>query len=636
MYIGNKRGKYMQTKLNDFQKYNKKSSHNKFKYLVIGIFILLSLFTAKAVFAETNEPEIGNLDLIFDKGIYSLMQDTRTKIGFTIVNNNPVVAKIRVWADCEDEDELECNYSKRYTLPGNSELTDSFYVSALDESDSKATVYIKLLNSEDQDTEEFRTDIEVTEDEEDGEFSVDLSTTNVCIGRTNTITLDIENDYSDGLYGIYLSSPKLVISSEYSNPVYLRDEKEIDYSVIVSNNATDGEEFDLTLRIENEEIKIIKEFSLYAEDCPEPNNDFTVSGSASTTQNISKGQSKTLSYTLKNISNTNRTFYISEDNVNSEIKVDISSRQFNLDPNQSKNIVFTFTVSDKIISGTYNLKLNFFDGLKSISKNVKLVVNPKFDFKIENLSESNLNLAIGKTIQIMILLKNTGDVKENITIELNPNNDLEATTQDSRITVDKHNNEYVTIYVSAGDFTQLGLSSLNVKINGTSNNFSEELDYIINVVKISEPLNIELLAYPKTLSVEINSSKEFEITLRNKGNKITINKIELTNIPQNIDLVVDQTITLNPGETKTLSAKINIGDIPKEDIEAELRFVSNNGEVLEQPILLKLTEDVEKDKSQSKLLGFLTLRNSAWGGIIFICLLIMLFFILGIFKIKRN
>jgi hypothetical protein len=636
MYIGNKRGKYMQTKLNDFQKYNKKSSHNKFKYLVIGIFILLSLFTAKAVFAETNEPEIGNLDLIFDKGIYSLMQDTSTKIGFTIVNNNPVVAKIRVWADCEDEDELECNYSKRYTLPGNSELTDSFYVSALDESDSKVTVYIKLLNSEDQDTEEFRTDIEVTEDEEDGEFSVDLSTTNVCIGRTNTITLDIENDYSDGLYGIYLSSPKLVISSEYSNPVYLRDEKEIDYSVIVSNNATDGEEFDLTLRIENEEIKIIKEFSLYAEDCPEPNNDFTVSGSASTTQNISKGQSKTLSYTLKNISNTNRTFYISEDNVNSEIKVDISSRQFNLDPNQSKNIVFTFTVSDKIISGTYNLKLNFFDGLKSISKNVKLVVNPKFDFKIENLSESNLNLAIGKTIQIMILLKNTGDVKENITIELNPNNDLEATTQDSRITVDKHNNEYVTIYVSAGDFTQLGLSSLNVKINGTSNNFSEELDYIINVVKISEPLNIELLAYPKTLSVEINSSKEFEITLRNKGNKITINKIELTNIPQNIDLVVDQTITLNPGETKTLSAKINIGDIPKEDIEAELRFVSNNGEVLEQPILLKLTEDVEKDKSQSKLLGFLTLRNSVWGGIIFICLLIMLFFILGIFKIKRN
>lgn len=624
----------MQTKLNDFQEYNKKSNHNKLKYLVIGTFILLSLFTARVVFAETNEPDIGNINLIFDKEIYSLMQDTSTKIGFTIENNNPVVAKIRVWADCEDEDELECNYSKKYTLPENSELTDSFYVSALDESDSKVTVYIKLLNSENQDTEEFRTDIEVTEDEEDGEFSVDLSSTNVCVGRTNTIALDIENDYSDGLYNIYLSSPKLVISSEYSNPVYLRDEKEIDYSVIVSDNATAGEKFDLTLRIENEEIEITKELSLYAEDCPEPNNDFTVSGPASTTQNISKGQSKTLSYYLKNTSNTNRTFYISEDNVNSEIDVDISNRQFTLEPNQSKTINFTFKVSENISSGTYNIKLSFFDGLKSISKTVKLVVNPKYSLEIESLSEPNLNLTIGKPLQIMILLKNNGDISEDLEIDLAPNNDLKATVEDYKININKHSSKYLTIYVSSGEFTQLRLSSLNVKIRSKSSNISEELDYTINIVKVSETLNIELLSFPTKLSVEPNSSKEFEITLRNKGNKITITKIELANVPQGIDIIADQVITLNPGETKTISVKVNIGDVPKEDIDAQLRFVANNGNVLEQPILFKLTEETEKEKS--KLSGLLTLRNSILFGIIFICLLIMLFFVLGIFRIKRT
>lgn len=624
----------MQTKLNDFQKYNKKSNHTKLKYLVIGVFILLSLFTARAVFAETNEPEIGNIDLIFDKETYSLMQDTSTKIGFTIENNNPVVAKIRIWADCEDEDELECNYSKQYTLPEYSELTDSFYVSALDESDSEITVYIKLLNSEDQDTEEFKTDIEVTEDEEDGEFSVDLSSTNVCIGRTNAITLDIENDYSDGLYSIYLNSPKLVISSEYSNPVYLRDEKEIDYSVIVPDNAISGEEFDLTLKIENEEIEITKELSLYAEDCPEPNNDFTVSGPASTTQNISKGQSKTLSYTLKNTSNTNRTFYISENNVNSEIDVDISNRQFTLEPNQSKTINFTFKVSEDISSGTYNIKLDFFDGLKSISKTMKLVVNPKFSLEIESLSEPNLNITVGNPLQIMILLKNNGDISEEVEIDLIPNNDLKATIEDYKININKHSSEYLTIYVSSGEFTQLRPSSLNVKIKGKSSNISEELDYTINVVKVSETLKLELLSFPKKLSLEPNSSKEFDITLRNKGNKITLTKIELANVPQDIDIIVDQVITLNPGETKTITVKVNIGDVPKEDIDAKLRFVANNGNVLEQPILFKLTEETEKEKS--KLSGLLTLRNSIFFGIIFICLLIMLFFVLGIFKIKRN
>lgn len=623
----------MQTKLNDFQKYYKKPNHNKLKYLIIGIFILLSVFTARAVFAETNEPKIENIDLVFDKETYSLMQDTSTKIGFTIKNNNSFVAKIHAWADCE-EDELECNYSKKYTLPENSELTGSFYVSALEESHSEVTVYIKLLNSENQEIKQFRQDIEVTEDEEDGEFSVDVSNTNVCIGRTNTITLDIENDYSDGLYNIYLSSPKLVISSEYSNPVYLKDEKEIDYSVIVSNNVTDKEKLDLTLRIKNEKIEVTKEFSLYAEDCPEPNNDFTVSGPATTTQNISKGQSKTLSYTLKNISNTTRTFYISEDNVNSGIYVDISNRKFTLEPNQSKTIKFTFNVSEDCRSGTYNIKLDFFDGLKSISKTVKLIVNPKYSFKVESLSEPNLNLTIGKPLPIMILLKNNGDLSEDIEIEFLPNNDLKATIENKKINVDKHSSKYLTIYVSSGEFTQLRLSSLNIKIKGKSSGFSEELQYTINVVKVSETLNIELLSYPKKLTVEPNSSQEFDITLRNKGNKVTITNIELSNVPQGVDIVADQVITLNPGETKTISVKVNIGDVPKEDIDAKLRFVANNGNVLEQPILFKLTEEPEKERS--KLLGLLSLRNSILFGIIFICLLIILFFVLGIFKIKRN
>lgn len=625
----------MQTKLNDFQKYYKKPAHSKLKYIVIGIFILLSLFTARAVFAETNEPKVDNIDIVFDKETYSLMEDTSTKIGFTIKNNNPVLAKLQVWADCEDDDELECNYSKKHTLSENSEITASFYVSALEESHSQVTVFVKLLNSEDQDTKEFRIDVDVTEDKEDGDFSVDLSNKYVCIGRTNIVTLDIENHYKDGLYNIYLSSPKLVISSEYSNPVYLRNEKEIDYSVIVSDNATDKEKFDLILRIKNEDIEITKELSLFAEDCPEPNNEFTVSGSASTTLNISKGQSKTLSYTLKNISNTNRTFYISEDNNTSKIFVDISSRQFTLKPNQSKTINFTFKVLEDCYSGTYNIKLNFFDGLKSFSKNVKIVVNPKFNLNIESLSEPNQNLTIGKPLMIMILLKNNGDLSEDIDIELVTNNDLKATIENNKFKVDKHSNKYLTIYVSSGAFTQLRMSSFVVKIKGKTSNFFEELQYTINVIKVSEPLNIELLSFPKKLTVEPNSSKEFDITLRNNGKKVTITKIELSNVPQGIDIVADQIITLNPGETKTITAKVNIGDVPKKDIDATLRFEANNGNVLEQPILFKLTED-KLEKERSKLLGFLTLRNSILFGVIFICLLIMLFFVLGIFKVKRR
>lgn len=626
----------MQKTLNDFET-KKTKKQNNLKYLIIGIFIILfSLFTIKGVFAE---PAINNLDIVFDKETYSLMEGTSTKIGFTIENNNPVVAKVLVWADCQDEDdELECNYSKQLTLNANSTYSSSFYLEALDSSDSTLIINLKLLNSAEQDTEEYSVDIEITADQEDGDFSIDIYDSLVCIGQTTQISLEIENDYKDGLYSLYLENPRLAISSEYSNPIQINDNKTIDYQIVVPNNALENENFNLTLKIENEEIKVIKGLTIKAITCEEPNLDFTVSGPTSTTYTLNKGQTKVVTYTLKNISNKNRTFYISEEHSNSELLVEISDRQFALNPEQSKTIDFTFKITENARSGTNDINLNFFDAVNNITKKVKIVINPKYNFKIENLTEANPTLVIGKDLQLKILIDNLGDKSDEFTISVDADNDLRTNISDTKVTVNAYSKEYITIYVYSGENTKPGTSQLSIRVKGKNSGIDRDLFYTIDVIKRIPLLNLELLSSPKSLTLEPNSKREFDITLKNTGEEeITIDSIELINVPQEITLTTEQGITINPGHTKTVSATLEIGDVPKENIDAVLRLVSNNGAVLEKEITLKFdSENLEKENFRSRLLGYLTLRNSILWGVIFICLIIMLFFVLGIFKMKRN
>ncbi|MFA5745512.1 MAG: hypothetical protein WCX82_01545 [archaeon] len=627
----------MQTKIIDFENKTKANEINsKLKYLFIGIFIILiSIFATRTVFAEAN---VDNIDLTFEKETYSLMEDTSIRIGFTIENNNPETVRILVWADCEDGDnEISCNYSNNYTMSGNSTQTGSLYLTGIDQSNSTLSVYIKLLNSDTQEINEFTTDIEVNQDEEDGDFQVDVYDYSLCIGRNNKITMEIENDYQDGLFYLYLSNSRLQINSEYSNPVYFRDNKEIDYYIVVPENVEQGDTFDLQMRIENEEIKVVKEITLYATDCPDTDIDFTVSGPATITYNVNKEQEKTVTYTIKNNSRNTKTMYISEEHVSLDIDINISKLQLTLGPGESKPVDFTFKTTKEISSGTYDINLNFFDGIHSITKKVKLLVNPNFGFTVQSLTGNDPYLVIGQNLELILLIKNTGDIGDEFTITTESNNDLRTRTPINTVYVSPHSSALVTVFVSAGEDTALGLSRTYIKIRGRDSGFYNEQFYNITVVRNMAIINLELMSYPTEITIDQNTTKNFEITLRNTGTStLVLSKIELTSVPQEVVLIVERDIALNPGQTKTITGRLNIGNIPKESINAKLRFISSNGGVLEKPVLLKFQDATQQGTiEKTKLTGFLTLRNSIFAGIIVLCLLTIILYATGVIKVKK-
>lgn len=617
----------MQTKIIDYQNQMKTKEINKrMKLILIGFFLLfLSVFGAKLIFADIN--------VEFDKQTYSIMEGTSTRVGFTIYNNSTSQVNLWVWTDCDDEDEeLSCNYSQRITMPGNSTQTSSFYVSALDDSSTYVSLYVNNLNT--NQTRTFRANIDVVDDEEDGEFEIEVYNSTLCIGKTNRLTFEINNNTNDGLYNLFLTSDRLQITQEYSNPVYLRNEKEIDYYVFVPENTEEGQNFNLRYSIENDRISEVKLISVYTRKCVDTFVDFSVTG-PTTSYYVNKGEEKSITYVVKNNSRNNKTIYISEEHTEENIDVSLSKRQITLSANSSQEIEVKFKTTKDIRSGNYDLNFNFFDGINNINRKLRIVVNPEHSISVESLSGISQTLVIGKNLDIYMVIRNKGDIREEFTITTSVDNDVRIRTTETNFSVSPNSNTPLSIYLSAGERTQTGYAYLYVEIKGKDSDFYQKQTYIINVIRDTPTAAIDFLSYPRFIDVLPNSTQDVDFVLKNTGSsKIIIDYIEVTNVSQEITITSRRDIVIEPNETKTVPITINIGEL-KENQNAKIRFVTRNGAILEKTVQIKLPESKELEEKKSGITGFLTLRNSLLTGILIVCLAIILLFVLGIFKTKR-
>jgi hypothetical protein len=619
----------MQKKIIDYQDKNKKQANNKLRYLLVGFFILLvSVFSVRYIFAS-------DIELEFDKQTYSVMEGSSTKIGFTIYNNSESKLNLLLWADCDDEDEeLSCNYSQRIIMHGNSTQTSSFYVTGREDSSTDLTIYVNELDSDK--INEYSVDIDVIDDEEDGEFEIEVYNSSICIGKTNKMTFEINNNASDGLYNLFLTSDRLEINSEYSNPVYLRNEKEIDYYVFVPENTEEGQVFNLRYTIEDNEILETKSISVYARNCPDTFVDFSVTGPTTISYNINKNEEKVVNYTIKNNSNSNKTIYISEEHTEDKIEVNISQRTIVLSPNASKTIDVKIKTTEDIKSGNYDLSLNFFDGINNINKKIKLLVNPEHSIEVETLNGISQTLIIGQNLELLLIIKNKGDIRDEFTVTTTVDNDVKVRTTENSFSVYQNSTVPFSMVLSSGSRTQTGYAYLNVKIQGKDSDFYKEVNYIINVIRDTPVAGLEILSYPREINVVPESNQEVDFILKNITNsKVIIDYIELTDASQEITIIAPRDSVIEPQNTKTIKVKFDIGDI-KENQNAKIRFVTRNGGILERQIKFNIDDGQELDSdSKSGITGFLSLKNSIFTGIIVVCLAIILLLVLGIFKTKK-
>jgi hypothetical protein len=115
------------------------------------------------VSAETQV--LNGVDVRFDKEYYSTVEDNTVNINFEIFNNNKIDSHLMVYIECEDDsDDLECDYSKEFTLSSESSRTGSFNIITSEEGNYEVNLHVLDLDSTDSDEIEFSIDLDVDED----------------------------------------------------------------------------------------------------------------------------------------------------------------------------------------------------------------------------------------------------------------------------------------------------------------------------------------------------------------------------------------------------------------------------------------------------------------------------------------
>lgn len=606
--------------------------------LVIGILILFSFINIGLVSANA----INNVDLTFDKEYYSVMEDTSLRIGFTIINRNDFDVKLFAYTDCDNED-IICDYSNTFNISKNSEQTGAFYVTGIDDYSSSVRIYLRGMDTQTSGQEiDFYTYIDVVRDTDDSDFEVDFTDHSLCIGKSNELILEIDNYNQNDFYNLKLESSKLIFDQVTSNPVYLgNDLKEVKYLVTVPEDVLPGTSYDVILRITNDRVSVINELSLSVTDCPDP-IDFSVSGPSIVSYYVNKDDSQTSNFTIHNNSSHKKKIFIAESQEENDIFVDISDREIEISPRSSKTVEVTFNVPKEISSGTREIELSFFDGLNAVYKKVRLQINPEYKINTRILQGNEVTLPIGRSVDIMLVIENNGDLYETFDILTNVSGDITLRTRETTVTVLPNNNYILPLTVSAGNYISEGdLATLDIRVVGRNSDYLRNFSINFNVVRSSGSLPIEFLSFPREITIDPNTTVNFQIEIRNfSTDEIIIDRIEITGLPQNINYSTPQNISLASQERKIINGSLYIGDIqlqPGDEVLTRVAFIGRDGVVLDKKLLLKIPTDAktEEEPEKSKVTGFLNLSNSILLGLIVISISIILMFALGVFK-KKN
>jgi hypothetical protein len=611
--------------------------NKKINYILFGIIlIIIALVSSNYIYANA----LDNLEVNFEKEYYSIMEDQSLVIEFSYFNNSDKDLELEIFAVCED-DEIDCDYYNKVNISKNTSRTASFYVNGREDGDSE----VKLSFRDENGLEEiFYIDVEVFDDLDDGEFAIDVDNKTLCVGRENSLDIEIDNDYKADLYYLAFKESILNFYLDQDSPVYLpKDEKTIRFYVNVPSSIDTTRNEDFELIIENEQISVIKEISLSFDDCQANETEFAVSGSSYQSVNLEKGVPKTISYNIINQSNLNKIIYVSEHS-NLDIDVNISNRAVNISPNNSKEVDITIIANKNIDSGNYTLDLEFFDGLSSVKKEVNLIVEAEYSLDSKLLQVGTIPLDMESSKSLELLFVNNGDISEDFQIDLvTTGNPINVDLSKDHLRLNPNSTQVVIINLSANENTnEDSRTYMQISIEGLNSNYKNVINREILSFRDKPSVSLDFLSIPQTLSIDKNSTIDFEIEVFNFYDEdLYLEKIEIRGLPQQISYELPTNILIKAKESKVIRGTLISQDLEDQVVEAEFAFISQDGGIITKDLTINigdvpLEEQAEESEEQETKKGFfsgLSIFGSSFGfGLILVCFLIILLFFTRVIK----
>lgn len=579
---------------------------------------------------------INNVVVDFEKDTYTTLYGTSLKINYKITNNNNENLNVLVYTVCSD-DVLSCNLSRVFNLNAKLSITSSFIVNTEDYGTSNIKFYVKEMKT--NNIRNYNLTVYVDRYNDDGRFEVDLSSRSFCKNQTKEVILTFDRVFYNDVYNLELSSDTLYANIKGEKSRYLYRDLEIPIHIDTRN--VDSGFHKLRLTISNDDVFINKEFSIYVSDCPDPVvYDFSVTGVLSQTHILKKEEPLVLNFVVKNISRHNKHLFISQES-DDVLDISFSNRELRLAPNESKEVSITFYALKEIKSGNYPVKLLFFDEKATISRNLVFLVQPISNLEVRIVHPSIL-LEIGKSFDVGVLIENKGDLKETVYLDLVLSNDLRYNNPIDKVILNPNTSRTVLLNISAGNQTVEKASNIYLRMYNQSRSFEESYTINVNAIRPRELLKINFLSFPDKISISMNSLKEFSFEVYNFDDRdISISRIDITGLPQDINYEVTQHTFIPRNQTKTINGYFSVDQVPLGEYTATFIFYSSTGAVVSKNVILNITDElVEYDDSEREdtypITGFFTFARSALLGFIFLCLLLIILFSTGVIKTKHK
>src|SRR3989344_859751 len=361
------------------------------------------------------------------------------------------------------------------------------------------------------------------------------------------------------------------------------------------------------------------------EDCEESG---VISISLSTTTStidLRKGETRTISYTVSNNSSSDTYVDIS---VETDLSADYNSLLF---VRGNRSITEKINVRTGIFQEpkTYDLKIKAAaeNEVKS-EKTVKVRLLATHYFEFSGL-EQDFDIKQGEEKTVQIEFKNA-DYNESFTLELEAPAGITASLSQSSFTMQPRTVKRVDLTVKASESASLGSKTLKVKAK-TGNVSQKTLEVRLNVKEKTLPIEtpetalLEIESYPLKVQLNPGESKEISFVIYNPSKTGTIASVSLEGLPEGVSfdeilesIPAKSRITVS-GELKA-SASAEIGEF-----EIPIR-VSAFG--LSQTKHFTLIVG-QQGFFAGLISGFLSLGESVWLGVIALVVIIALLMLLG-------
>jgi len=605
---------------------------NKF-YFLIGVILVVLALASTSIFASP----IDNVNITFEKNVYSVTENSTLKVNFVIKNNNQAPIDLLVYSGC-NSDELRCDYSKKLTVPSLATITTSLVVVPVDSGSSNLYLYARDIQTNQE--QYFSTIINSDDSSTDGDFDITLSSSTFCKNDSYSGYIYVNDVQTPDMYNVSLTSDTLQAQLLQDNQVYLDQDNYLKFLVTVPSTTKLGYH-KLYLNIHNDSVISKKEFNVNVIDCSNvATSDFLVSGNSASNYVVYKNKELNVPFNIKNVSKIKKTIFISTEGGN-KLSLNLTNRQLDLLPGESKDVNLTVFADNTVDANTYAVKISFFDEKLVKSKQLYFQLQPNYNLHAR-MNQTGTALNIGQNSIVYLYLENKGDLTERVKLSTITSNDINLTTDSEVVSVYAHKTKIVKYIVSAGPNTVVKTSTVTFLIDSLDSDFKKKLS--LNVIAFrpitpTRKLNIKFLSYPDIVSLDVNGSKNISFDIYNNDmNDSTILKMLILDLPNGLSYSLPSNILLKARSSTVVNGKVIAGDIEPQDINTTVVIYGSNGSVIVRPIEIKV-EGIQSTFQKPKKLaatGFFNFSRSLFLGIILLCLLLILLFVLNVIKRKHR